>query len=71
MFDLFDTVEKIHRAGIVHWDMEARNVLWDGKHFVIVDFDSAEVLPEGKPVSKSENVQDLAEIWENFIFNRW
>ncbi|TFY82491.1 hypothetical protein EWM64_g1517 [Hericium alpestre] len=71
MFDLFDTVERIHREGIAHRDMEARNVLWNGNHFVIVDFDNAQLLPEGKHVSKSKNGKDLADMWQNFIFNKW
>ncbi|TFY77920.1 hypothetical protein EWM64_g6090 [Hericium alpestre] len=71
IFDLFDTLARLHAVGVIQGDMDARNVLWDGTRFVLVDFDKAIVYPERERVSKTQCSRDLIKTWENFMFDSW
>ncbi|TFY73250.1 hypothetical protein EWM64_g10762 [Hericium alpestre] len=71
IYDLLDTLAKVYAAGVVHRDLKARDMLWDGARFVIIDFERAVLFEEDKLIEKAGTMPDLHDLWRSLVLHKW
>ncbi|TFY82489.1 hypothetical protein EWM64_g1519 [Hericium alpestre] len=64
-------VGHVHAAGVVHRDLKARNMLWDGARFVIIDFERVVLFEEDELIEKAGTTPDLHDLWRSLVLHKW